>query len=169
MESFLGAVGVWPAHLGLLVLAFPLAAIDQAEHRLPDALVLPAWLGSAAWFGAVGVGTGQSEALSRAFGVAAAMVLGMWLISELPGEPLGFGDVKLSGLLALHGGWYSEQVGVFSVALGIVVGGAHAVWWVTRGHHRASEAIALGPHLLLGWWGALTLHAMVTPSVLPTI
>lgn len=162
MEFSIGHLGLWPVHLLLYVLSFPLSAIDQAEHRLPDRLVLPAWLASALWAGGVAITTETETELVRAFGLSAMVVLGAWLISELPGEPLGFGDVKLAGLLALHGGWYGEAVGIASVLAGCVIGGIAAMCGLLRRAGTWSEPIPLGPALLVGWWGVLTLHTVFT-------
>lgn len=158
----MGIVGLWPAHLLLYALAFPLAEIDQAEHRLPDRLVLPAWFASALWLGVLAMTTGAHAQLTTAFGVSAMVVLGAWLLGELPGQPLGFGDVKLAGLLALHGGWYGEVIGLASVLTGCVIGGVLAAWWVMRRKGSWSEPLPLGPSLLLGWWAVLTVHEVFT-------
>jgi len=155
VESFFLAVGPWPAHLVVVAAAHPLTVIDVREHRLPDRIVLPIFAGSAGYFFTVARITGDDDPWVRSAVVMAAAVVSLWLMAEAPGQPLGFGDVKLGGLLALHLGWHSGEAAVFGLAMAFICGGV----WVVAGWCRRAlgpgDQIAFGPWLIAGFLFAL--------------
>ncbi len=95
-----------PAFCYLAGIGVPLAVIDARCQRLPDALTLPSYpvalalLGFAALLlpGGAGHFLGALAGLALACGVFLLQVL-------LYPAGLGWGDVKLSGLLGLYLGW----------------------------------------------------------------
>lgn len=136
------------AHSLFALAALPLALIDLKTHRLPDYLTLPLWAVSA-W--AVAATAGSSDGtLAEAFASSAVVVLGLWLLAEAPGAPLGFGDVKLGGVIGLQLGVYGLEAALFALASAFIIGGIVAIWGVARSTITVTSHIAFGPHLLLG-------------------
>lgn len=139
-----------PAFLYLAAIAPVLGAIDAATRRLPDRVLLPAYpltvvlLGFAAWR------NGDAGALWRAL-LAAALLFAVFLAVALvaPGS-LGFGDVKLAGVLGLFTGF----LGWSTVWLAMMAAfGLAAVYVVVRALVRRGgrgRVLPLGPALLLG-------------------
>jgi leader peptidase (prepilin peptidase)/N-methyltransferase len=132
----------------ILAVGLPLAAIDLGARRLPDALVLPA---AAAAVVATVVG-GASAAVAGGI----ALVTLYALLAVLPRSGLGFGDVKLAGLLgtalALLGSasppnWSALAWGT---ALAFGSGGLVAVVLLATGRARRETALPFGPHMLAG-------------------
>ncbi len=150
MESFLEVVGPWPAHVVFAIACIPLALIDQATHRLPDAIVLPLWAVSGGFFLVLGTVGGQAASWLMANVSMATSVLGLWLMAELPGRPLGFGDVKLGGLIALHLGWHSPQLALLGVGSAFVCGGAWVLGAWLMGKLSWRDEVAFGPWLIAG-------------------
>jgi leader peptidase (prepilin peptidase)/N-methyltransferase len=136
---------VWTAGAAVV-----LAQVDLAVHRLPDrvvfssmAVVAAAWLADAA---VLGTWDGLLRALLAglaAFGAAVAAAL----IS--PGG-MGFGDVKLLGLLGLLLGWFGWSVVGLGVVLGFVAGALGTVVLLALRRTGWRSEVALGPSLLLG-------------------
>jgi leader peptidase (prepilin peptidase)/N-methyltransferase len=157
VESFLHLVGPWPAHLVFVAACIPLALIDQATHRLPDVIVLPLWGVSGGYFLFLGAVAGYANAWLMATVSMAVTVLALWLLAEFPGQPLGFGDVKLGGLIALHLGWHSPQLAVIGLAGAFVLGGVWVAGAGLVGKLSWSEEVAFGPWLIIGWFMALML------------
>ena len=95
-----------PAFCYLAGIGVPLAVIDARCQRLPDALTLPSYpvalalLGFAALLlpGGAGHFRGALAGMALAWGVFLLQVL-------LYPAGLGWGDVKLAGLLGLYLGW----------------------------------------------------------------
>ncbi|WP_454048522.1 prepilin peptidase [Cellulomonas sp. Marseille-Q8402] len=142
-----------PLYLYLVGWAVALTAIDVELHRLPDALVLPAYpvvaalLTLATWAPSA---DGQAGALGRA--LLGGVVLGAFYFVAMVVYPrgMGFGDVKLAGVLGMvlawHG-WGSLLIGAFAAFL--VAGVAVLPGLITRRLARTSE-IPFGPFMLAG-------------------
>ena len=140
-----------PAYLYLAAIAPLLGTVDAATRTLPNRIVLPAYplavmlLGFAAWR------IGDAGALWRA--LAGGMLLyATFLAVALVAPPgsLGFGDVKLAGLL----GGFLGFVGWMAVWLGMMIAfGLAALYVVVRllvRHGQRDQMVPLGPALLVG-------------------
>jgi leader peptidase (prepilin peptidase)/N-methyltransferase len=151
-----------PAYLYLAVVGVLLAAVDVALHRLPDPLTLPSYAIAAALLGLAAPFTadGGSRYLHALFGMAGLLALYavQWFI--VPAQ-IGFGDVKLSGVLGLYLGWLGLSGWIAGVFAMFLLGGIFAVaLLVTRRADRKS-AIAFGPFMLAGTLLAILLYAPV--------
>lgn len=139
-----------PAYLFLAAIGLALALIDLDVHRLPDALVLPAYPVMAVLLTAASWASGDWSALLRAtIGGATLWALYFVLMSVRSGG-MGFGDVKLAGVLGAGLGWLgwgSLVVGGFAAFL---LGGVYAVaLLLTRRAGRGSR-VPFGPWMVLG-------------------
>jgi leader peptidase (prepilin peptidase)/N-methyltransferase len=63
---------------------------------------------------------------------------------------LGFGDVKLAGLLGLLMGWLGWGPVIVSVLAAFVIGGLSALILLVAGRASRSSHIAFGPSMILG-------------------
>jgi leader peptidase (prepilin peptidase)/N-methyltransferase len=139
-----------PAYLYLAAISVVLAAIDLSTLRLPNAVVLPSYVVGVALLAPAAVLHGDWRAAVRGL-LAMALLWGFYLaLALLYRGGMGFGDVKLAGLLGLYLGWLgwaSVAVGTFA---GFLLGGlAGAALLVTRRAGRRS-AIPFGPAMLAG-------------------
>ena len=129
----------------LAVLAF----IDFKVHRLPDAIVLPLYgvFGLLNLLAAVTGEIGWDRFWTAAACSAGALVV-YWVLAVLTG--LGFGDVKLAGVLGMTLGVY----GIWQVALGtlllpVSIGGVAAFGLLLLGRSGKDE-MAFGPYIAAG-------------------
>jgi leader peptidase (prepilin peptidase) / N-methyltransferase len=146
------AVGATWALVLLAVLVPPgvvLAYVDLRTRMLPNRLVFPAYavvvplalLGrpvSGDWDGVVGSTLGWAA--------GGGFFLLLWLLSP---ASLGYGDVRLAGLIGIvlgHLGWAPVLLGLWS---GLLLGGVGGLLLRALDRHR-SRAYPLGPFLLLG-------------------
>jgi len=146
-----------PAYLFLGVIGAALTFIDLDVHRLPDLIVLPSYPIVFALLLVPTVVTGLWGALLRAAlaGVALfAVYLTLALVSP-GGGGLGFGDVKLAGVLGLLLGWLGWGPVVVSVLAAFVMGGVIALALLVARRATRSSHIAFGPAMILGAWVAL--------------
>ena len=155
-------VGLRPVLLALAWTAgaaVVLAPVDLAVHRLPDRVVFPsmAVVVAAQLLDAVVVGTWDELLRAVLAGLAAfAVAAAAAMIS--PGG-MGFGDVKLIGLLGLLLGWFGWALLLLGVLLGFVVGALGALVLIAGRRAGWRTEVALGPSLLIGAALALGLAA----------
>lgn len=150
------ALGPRPILLGLAWLAAVtprLIAVDLAEHRLPDAIVLPGYpvvLAAVlldAW--SAGVAPVQPVLAGCAYGL---LILVLHVLGGM-----GFGDVKLAPLLGALAAAAVPGGAVLAVVLPFLVGGVAAMVVLIR--RGPGARLAFGPPMLLGAWGAVVLLA----------
>jgi len=140
------------AYLYLAAISIALALIDLDTHRLPDRIVLPAYVVGGGLLGVVALLEGDGWTLLRALvGGAAAFALYLVLGLAKPGA-MGFGDVKLAGLLGLYLGWVGWSALVVGVFGGFVVGGLVALVLMALRRVKLGGGIPFGPSMLVGAW-----------------
>src|SRR4051794_32155705 len=124
----IGADSALPAYLYLGALGVALALIDLDVRRLPDVLVLPSYVVGLALLAIPAVVHDDPGAYVRAVLGMAAMFGAFFLLVVAYPKGMGFGDVKLAGVLGMYLGFLSWGVlvvgGFLGFALGAVVGGA---------------------------------------------
>jgi leader peptidase (prepilin peptidase)/N-methyltransferase len=152
LSAGLGETAVAIAFLYLAAISIALASIDLETRRLPNRIVLPAYLVGGALLGAGAALTGDVKSLEWA-AVGAVGSFSFYLILAVikPGG-MGMGDVKLSGVLGLFLGY----LGVGPLAVGLfaafLLGGlAGILLLLTRAGGRRT-AIPFGPWMLAGAW-----------------
>ena len=135
-----------PAYLAFVALGIALALIDLDVRRLPNVLVLPAYPVLAVLL----VIDGDGHALVRA-GIAAVSLFAVFFLIALvaPGS-MGFGDVKLAGVVGGVLGylsWGALLVGAFG---GFVLGSVVGVALLASGRAGRKTAVPFGPFMILG-------------------
>ncbi|MEO8555927.1 MAG: prepilin peptidase [Actinomycetota bacterium] len=146
-----------PAYLYLGAIGAALALIDLDVHRLPDLIVLPSYPIVFVLLFVPTVVTGQWDALLRGVLAALALFVGYLVLALISpgGGGLGFGDVKLAGVLGLLLGWLGWSPAIVSVLAAFVIGGVIALILLLLRRTSRSSSIAFGPSMILGAWVAL--------------
>jgi leader peptidase (prepilin peptidase)/N-methyltransferase len=145
-----GLSPVLPAFWYFAALSVALAVIDLQHRRLPDLLTLPAYPvgGLLLGVGALAVPGGLRHVAGALTGMAAALMFFLLLVLIHPAG-LGWGDVKLSGVIGLYLGW----LGITAVAAGLF--GAFALAAVTglaliaAGRATRKSQVPFGPFMLV--------------------
>jgi leader peptidase (prepilin peptidase) / N-methyltransferase len=141
-----------------------LAAVDLASHRLPDVVTYPAAVVCAAALLADAALLDTWPAVLRAV-LAAAAAFGLAALgAAVSPEGLGFGDVKLLGLLGLVLGWIGWGVLMAGVFLGLLCGALVSLLLLATRRAGWRTALPFGPPLLVG---AVVALALTGPLPLP--
>jgi leader peptidase (prepilin peptidase)/N-methyltransferase len=144
----------------LVLLAVPLAFIDNAVRRLPNPLTAAAFTGTLALLTVAALTGHQPGHLGRAAigaAVLACFYLLLWLIR--PGG-MGLGDVKLAVSVGLVLAWISWQALIAGTFLAFLLASAYGIaLLVTRRASRGSQ-LPLGPFMLVGALAATALLAV---------
>jgi len=139
-----------PAFLYLAAIGVALTLIDIEHRRLPNSIVLPAYPVLAVLLVLAAVAKGDVERLVPTAIGGAALFAFYFTIAFVYPAGMGFGDVKLAGVLGLALGWIgwgALVVGAFAAfVVGAVVG--LVVMRVRRTGRRST--IPFGPFMLLG-------------------
>ncbi|PWC06736.1 prepilin peptidase [Mycetocola zhujimingii] len=140
------------AFLWLAGVSVALALIDLDTHKLPNAIVLPSYLVGGILLAAAGILNSDIDALIRAGIGMAAMWLAYFLMAMLYPGGMGFGDVKLAGVLGLYlgfVGWGALLVGAFAA---FFFGGLYATGLLLARKAGRKSGIPFGPWMLIGAW-----------------
>jgi leader peptidase (prepilin peptidase)/N-methyltransferase len=70
---------------------------------------------------------------------------------------LGMGDVKLMTVMALALGWYSPLLPTVALGISFLTAGAVALVLLIAKRIKLGGSIPLGPYLIAGFLGAITL------------
>lgn len=145
-----GADPALPAFLYLAAVGVTLSLVDLRSHRLPNALTLPSYPIAAALLGVAAVAGSGSGSLGRALlGGAASYLLLLTLRLTTP-RGVGFGDVKLAGVLGMYGGWLGWSAWTLSLLTASLYAGAVGVVLLASGRAGLRSRVAMGPYLVAG-------------------
>lgn len=128
----------WGFGSAWLVWVAALTVIDVSEHRLPDWLTLPAYPVATAW-----IVTAADGRIQPALATAILCIVGGYLAFRY--ADLGFGDVKLVGVVGILVGGSGEYL--TALALSAIVAGCHVVVFLIRTRDVRSY-LPFGPSLL---------------------
>ncbi|WP_232550045.1 prepilin peptidase [Propioniciclava soli] len=143
-------------HLVPLALAAPwLAAVDVDVHRLPYRTTVATLIASVAGLLGLVALTGQWQ---LAGGGALGWVIAhgaFWALHKIGGG-MGYGDVRLAGLIGLT----TAPLGIHAPIAAFLIGTLAATAWALTRPRDPAARYAYGPWLLLGWTTAILLATL---------
>jgi len=139
-----------PAYLYFAAIGMALSLIDLDVKRLPNRIVLPSYPVLAVLLAGAAVADGDGWRLLRA-GLAAAALFAFFAALAF-GYPagMGFGDVKLAGLLGLVLGYLSWSAVLVGAFTGFLLGAVLGVALLATGRGGRKTALPFGPFLIAG-------------------
>lgn len=136
----------------LTPVAVALSVIDWHTRLLPRRIVVPATLAAIAVVTAVGLATGEREALVRALVGMVVVRSFFWLLWFVRSAGMGFGDVRLAAPVGLVLGW----VGWGALAVGVWIGfiafalPALVLAIARRDRSMLKKSFPFGPFMVVG-------------------
>lgn len=154
------------AFLYFAAITVVLGLIDIDTHTLPNRIVLPAYLVAVVLLVAASVVGGHYEALLRA-GIG---MVGLWLAYAAmafayPGG-MGFGDVKLAGVVGVLLGWSGWGALAVGALAAFILGGLYAMALIVLRRANRKSGIPFGPWMLAGAWLGIGVGNTVFPAYL---
>lgn len=145
-----GRTDALPALLYLAAIGVVLTLIDIAHHRLPDRIVLPSYPVTATlvFAGAVLAGTWW-PLLGAAIGTA-AFYTAYFLLALVHPAGMGFGDVKLAGVLGMLLGYFGVAAAVVGFFAGFVLGAVVSLVLILLRRGTGKTALPFGPFMFVG-------------------
>jgi leader peptidase (prepilin peptidase)/N-methyltransferase len=145
-----GASWELPAYLYLAAITVALTLIDIDVRRLPDAIVLPSYGVALVLLLLPAIIDSRWDDLVRAVLGGAALFAGYFLLVLISPRSMGFGDVKLSGVLGLYLGWLGWGVLLLGAFAGFLLGALYGAVLMVAGKAGRKTAIPYGPFMLAG-------------------
>lgn len=140
------------AFLYLAAVSVALALIDLDTHTLPNAIVLQSYVVGVILLGAAGIASGGYGAMLRAvIGMAVLWLIYFGMAMAYPGG-MGFGDVKLAGVLGLFLGYLSWGALITGAFAAFVLGGIFSFALLASRKANRKSGIPFGPWMLVGAW-----------------
>jgi leader peptidase (prepilin peptidase)/N-methyltransferase len=137
-----------PAYLYLAAIGVTLAMIDFDVRRLPDSIVLPSYVISVLLLMPAGAVTGDWWVATRSLlGMAALWTIYMILALAYP-NGMGFGDVKLAGVLGLYLGWLGWGALLIGGFGAFLIGGLGGTALIASGRASRNTAIPFAPCMI---------------------
>lgn len=139
-----------PAYLVFAGVAVALAFIDVDTHRLPNVIVLPSYpVILVLLVGASALG-GDWGALVRAVVAGATLWVFYFVLAVAWPGGMGFGDVKLAGIVGMVLGWLGWGALVVGGFGAFILGGMASGVLLALGRVGRKDGVPFGPWLLLG-------------------
>lgn len=139
-----------PAFLYLGAIGVALWMIDLDTKRLPNAIILPAYVVAPGLLAVAAVLGDDGASFLRALLGAAALYVFYFLLAFAYPAGMGFGDVKLAGVLGLYLGWLGWAELVVGGFLGFFYGGLVGLALMVAGRAGRKSQIPFGPFMLAG-------------------
>jgi prepilin signal peptidase PulO-like enzyme (type II secretory pathway) len=146
-----GVTPVLPAFGYLAVISAPLAFIDVAVRRLPDALTLPSYPAALVLLAAAAAVTpdGSRHLVTGLIGMAAALAFFVLQVLIYPAG-IGWGDVKLSGVMGLYLGWFGARAVLTGLIGGYLLAALAGLVLIAARRATRKTHIPFGPFMLAG-------------------
>jgi leader peptidase (prepilin peptidase)/N-methyltransferase len=139
-----------PAYLYLAAISVALALIDLDVRRLPNSLTLPSYLVGAVLLAVAALVGHDAGPLLRAFAGMAVLYVAFFLLAFAYPGGMGFGDVKLAGVLGLYLGWLGWGSVVVGAFAGFVLGGLVGIGLILFGSAGRKSKVPFGPFMVTG-------------------
>jgi leader peptidase (prepilin peptidase)/N-methyltransferase len=136
------------AYLYLVAAGVALAVIDVDVRRLPDRIVLPSYAIVAVLLTVSALGEDDWWALARAALGAAALFAFYFAIVLVSPAGMGFGDVKLAGVLGALMGYLSWAALIAATFGAFLLGAITGVALIAAGRGGRKTAIPFGPFMI---------------------
>ena len=163
----LGQAAAIPALLTFTALGVALSFIDLDVRRLPNVLVLPAYPVLAVLLAAAAGIHGNWQTMLRT-GLGGVALFGFFFaLALIHPQGMGFGDVKLAGLIGMVLGYLSWTALVVGAFAGFFLGAVVGVVVIAVGAGGRKTALPFGPFMVIGALAALWIADPVIALVLP--
>ncbi|CAL8977562.1 Type 4 prepilin-like proteins leader peptide-processing enzyme [Cellulomonas sp. T2.31MG-18] len=142
-----------PALLYLVGAGIALALIDLDVHRLPDPIVLPSYGAALALLALASWNPGSASdwgALLRAAIGGVVLFAVYFVIVMVYPAGMGFGDVKLAGVLGLYLGWFGWGALALGWFAAFLLGGVFAIGLLVTGRAGRKSGVPFGPWMIGG-------------------
>jgi leader peptidase (prepilin peptidase)/N-methyltransferase len=157
------------AFLYLAAISVVLTLIDLDVRRLPNTIVLPSYGVAVVLFLLESILTGDFGSLARAGIGMAALFLFYFLLAIIYPGGMGFGDVKLAGVLGIYLGWLGWGNLIVGAFAAFLLGGLFSIGLIIFGRAGRKSKVPFGPWMFLGAWVGILFGTNISAGYLAII
>lgn len=139
-----------PALLFFAGIGIALSLIDLDVRRLPNSIVYPSYPVIAVLLTGAAIASGSSSALLRAGIGAAALFTFYFALAFIYPAGMGFGDVKLAGIVGAVLGFLSYPSLLIGAFAAFLLGSMAGITTILSGRGTGRTALPFGPFMILG-------------------
>jgi leader peptidase (prepilin peptidase)/N-methyltransferase len=158
----LGDILLWLTYAGAGAMLFVVAVVDARTHRIPNKIVLPAYPLVVGLLLVSTVLTGRWAAFWASLGCGAGLWALYYLWGMVKAGSLGFGDVKLAGILGLLLGYVSVSSAVLGTMFAFISAALFGISLLLLRRANKKTAIPFGPFMIGGAAAALAVFAITS-------
>jgi leader peptidase (prepilin peptidase)/N-methyltransferase len=151
-----------PALLYFTAMGISLSMIDLDVGRLPNAIVYPSYVVLGSLLAMAALVQHNEAALLRAAVGATVLFLAYFSVAYLYPAGMGFGDVKLAGIVGGVLGFISYPVLAVGAFAAFVIGSIVGIGQIAARRSTATSSLPFGPFMIAGALLALFLGSAVT-------
>jgi leader peptidase (prepilin peptidase)/N-methyltransferase len=158
MAARIGLDWALPAYLYLGAICVALALIDLDTKRLPNSITLPSYAAGLVLLGGAALLNHEPRRLVHALVGMAALYAWYFLLWLVYPAGMGFGDVRLSGVLGMYLAYLGWGSLVAGAALGFAFGGVFSTLALVLRLATRKTMVPYGPFMIAGalvgvFWG----------------
>lgn len=142
---------------GFAVVGIRLGVVDIRSHLLPNRIILPSYPAAAVLLGVAAIAAGDFSRLLSMAGGAVVLWVAYFALRFIHPAGMGFGDVKLAGLLGLYLGFISWGHLLWGTFTAFLLGGLWGVVLLASRRGTLKSAIPFGPFMIAGAAAAMAL------------
>lgn len=141
---------VFIAFLYMAAIGVALLLIDIDTHRLPNVIVLPSYIVAGVLLLAAAILGGYWDSALRALLGGVILFVAYYLMAFIRPGAMGFGDVKLSGVLGLYLGWLGWGTLIVGAFGAFLLGGIFSIGLLIARRAGRKSGIPFGPWMIAG-------------------
>jgi leader peptidase (prepilin peptidase)/N-methyltransferase len=145
-----GASWELPAYLLLFASLLAISAIDLELYIIPNRIVYPTLFAAVPLLAAAALIDGEPRNLRNAAIGGAAAWLALFVVHVIQPRGMGFGDVRLSGVLGLYLGFIDLKLVLLGMLVGFLLGAVVGILLVVTRIRSRKDAVPFGPFLAAG-------------------
>ena len=145
-----GASWELPGYLLLFAALLAISAIDLEHYIVPNRIVYPTLFAAIPLMAAAAIAAGEPDRIRTAALGGIGAFVAMFVVHFVSPGGMGFGDVRLSGIIGLFLGWIDLQLVLLGMLLGFLLGSVIGVALIVSKRRGRKDHIPFGPFLATG-------------------
>lgn len=155
--SLFAAIGIrfsdsWalPAYLLFVAALLAISVIDLEHYIVPNRILYPTLFVTAPLLAGAALLEGEPRRIRDAAIGGVAAWLALLVVHIIQPKGMGFGDVRLAGLLGMHLGWLDLELVLLGMILGFFLGAVIGILLIVTRLRGRKDAVPFAPFLAAG-------------------